>query len=1272
MKMEIQTQLFRDPSPDDGKMKFREDDEETSLMLGAEDSSDEMFPTSGHGWDVHSSSSSFRLYRMGSSDDNSSVGSTQPSSTIRRRRRSSEVQLVPHTSPSRLSRDAFLADLTINQLKIDSTRLIGREQEASQLLSCYDRMVDGHDTAGNATGLRQVESYNSLSMSLSGSLSESLSTSKQKPFAMARFKKELVLISGLSGVGKSSVARTLKMKSMFPETAAFVEGKFDLNNTTEPYSGISKALGTMCRMIKDEMKDSLQLVSTKIFEALGDNVDVLADLIPELKLMLDLSCKKPKVQFPPTGIDQSFNDDEARPKGKGSQMAFHSSLAILDLSNRESTRSRSKGKSPSIVFNDSFNFLDSSIRKSISSRRDDKQASKSSVLQNRNPRSLSMNFNRSNNEQEPAKFASYNVQSGQETVKYAFRVLVRVLTSLFPATIFMLDNLQWADVSSLEVIRYLITDRKNQIPLMIVGCYRSDKALDDHRLPQMIGRLRSEEAKWNFNVTEMEVQSCNVEVVNQIIMEMMSIDDSSETHDLAVLCHQKTLGNPHYLIEFMSMLHREELISFNLGLLKWTYDVSAIHAATMSTTNVADLLEVRIRQLPEEVQLFLQYAACLGSSFKASIMQRIWNNKGGSAQTESIENFLETSICSNIIERCGRARFRWVHDKVQEAALALSGSNSDQFQFSVGVLLLRLLGNDDLEDHLFEVTDLINNNCDAKDYPQYANLNLKAALKARRISALHSAREFAAVGISMLQGDISEELDLYVALQLYTIGAEMELAVGNVDTAESYSKMLLDSDKYSTMEKLPLRIAQVTKMCYCDGNLTGVIDECTTLLKDLRFRLLWKGVPRPAQAVAMLMRTISKSKKVHCDTSDIGKSLGPMVDERDRRIVAIIGVLSYAAFQAGDQYLYLIGMCKILQMTFEKGITDESGICLTALGLLTVAIRKDFETAFRFAEMGLEMQTVSNPIREGGNVFTANSYVFPWKQPLQTCLKSISEGYISSMAVGDSAYATWSLLSSHVWLPWIMGKPLRPMLAEFPVLESQMEDLVQPEQLFFLRAQWQVIANLTTATTKPSSKLVGGIVGQESLVGRSGTQKGIIHFAEGELLLFLDTEAAAERAARVGNKFEKLIPSICLIMIETFHRGVALYALARRTKKRKYRVEANRIRNTIKSWLMKGNPNVQHYRCLLNAEQAVLVGEDAKASRFYAEAISLAARTGHLHHAALANERYADFLHTELGDIDQSAYFLKEAIRFYEAWGAMAKVEVLNSLLSELTTARSF
>jgi hypothetical protein len=115
------------------------------------------------------------------------------------------------------------------------------------------------------------------------------------------------------------------------------------------------------------------------------------------------------------------------------------------------------------------------------------------------------------------------------------------------------------------------------------------------------------------------------------------------------------------------------------------------------------------------------------------------------------------------------------------------------------------------------------------------------------------------------------------------------------------------------------------------------------------------------------------------------------------------------------------------------------------------------------------------------------------------------------------------------------------------------------------------------------------------------------------LIFFGDFTSAANLALQCGDNYDKALPSHFFVMLETIHPDVALYAMAPKRPK----------------------------------------------LYLYQETIVSGARTGHLHHAALCSERYADLLRKELVDEDQAKHRIEEAIRFYSDWGAEAKVEML-------------
>ena len=121
-------------------------------------------------------------------------------------------------------------------------KLYGREREVEALLAAFDRVVGGGEP-------------------------------------------ELVLISGYSGVGKSSVVNE-GHKALVPARGVFAWGKFDQHKRNIPYSTLADAFGRLARQLLARSDAELARWREAFHEALGPNGQLIVDLVPELKLVV--------------------------------------------------------------------------------------------------------------------------------------------------------------------------------------------------------------------------------------------------------------------------------------------------------------------------------------------------------------------------------------------------------------------------------------------------------------------------------------------------------------------------------------------------------------------------------------------------------------------------------------------------------------------------------------------------------------------------------------------------------------------------------------------------------------------------------------------------------------------------------------------------------------------------------------------------------------------------------------------------------------------------
>ncbi|WP_354082031.1 AAA family ATPase [Bradyrhizobium sp. S3.3.6] len=139
--------------------------------------------------------------------------------------------------------DAFpLGERDVPDRLLIPEKLYGREREISALLASFDRSVK-------------------------------------------RGAPELVLVSGYSGIGKSSVVNELH-KVLVPARGLFASGKFDQCKRDIPYSTLSQAFQSLIRPLLGKSDAELAGWREAIREALSRNGRLIIDLVPELKLIV--------------------------------------------------------------------------------------------------------------------------------------------------------------------------------------------------------------------------------------------------------------------------------------------------------------------------------------------------------------------------------------------------------------------------------------------------------------------------------------------------------------------------------------------------------------------------------------------------------------------------------------------------------------------------------------------------------------------------------------------------------------------------------------------------------------------------------------------------------------------------------------------------------------------------------------------------------------------------------------------------------------------------
>jgi predicted ATPase len=594
-------------------------------------------------------------------------------------------------------------------------------------------------------------------------------------------------------------------------------------------------------------------------------------------------------------------------------------------------------------------------------------------------------------------------------INFAFLRFIRAISYQFNPLVFVLDDLQWADGASLDLLEALLSDATGTSKLLVVGIYRSNEVDETHIFNHTMKELKAKSREEYFELTQLEIGNLGLDAVHTIIQELLGMDDSdsSRTWSLAEVCHRKTLGNVFFLLQFTAMLKERQMLQFNFGIVSWTWDEKEIEASTKASDNVVDLLKAKMAELPEDWIELLTLASCLGSTFEVSTLHLVWekSNNARSVPTnrDTLMEYLERLEAEGyIVNSESKSNQRqiccWSHDKVQEAALSMVPEDrKGTFAAQVGQVLLSYL-EEELDSVIFMVVNLLNSNIDGQmegdldAQLDLARLNCRASEKAVLCSAFDSAAEYAAKGIQLLPQDAW--VDHYeLALNLHNVGAKAESVMGNTETMELYCKQVTSQVGRPLEDKLAVYQVWIDNLLH-----SGLWEEA----KDLAFEILGKfkcHFPKNPALVAFATIIGVIRLKANLKSTDASK-LKVLSDPTRIELLNVIDKLGNALFQTKDSRLPLCTF-KALRWAKKYGYCQYSSVTFCGAGLVLTGILHDIQGGSKYAEQALIVLDGSkSQVAAARTMFLVYGAIFAFTKPIRSLLKPVLQGYDIGLQTG--------------------------------------------------------------------------------------------------------------------------------------------------------------------------------------------------------------------------------------------------------------------------------
>lgn len=854
----------------------------------------------------------------------------------------------------------------------------------------------------------------------------------------------------------------------------------------------------------------------------------------------------------------------------------------------------------------------------------------------------------------------------QHRLELVLQNFLQVFATTARAVVFFLDDLQWADSASLHLIQRILT-APGAGHLLVIGAYRDNEVDPVHPFSLAVREMR----KGGAAIHELKLKPLPEPVVTQLVADTLRTE-IRRAEPLAALLVRKTHGNPFFLGQFLTALHRDKLLSLDPRTGTWTWDLERIEQA-MVTDNVVDFMVTKLQNLSAQTQLVLRLAACVGHRFDHQTLVLISEQPAEvvtAALWESLHEqlllpleggseYLELAAApgtSDDAETPINAGFRFSHDRVQQAAYALiDDAKKREVHLRIGRLMMARRADAPEEHELFEVVNHMNLGSDlihgAKERRGLASLNLEAARRAKEAAAHDVATELAGTCLELLGDDPwSESYELaYAALltraECASVNKNLQVAFQSIERLLHNAKSPLDQ-----AAALELKLTVLTNM-----NRVGEAAECGVEAAGLLGMVLPREQAQFGPAIG--------EAAAELEAALIGKEIETLVDQpemTDPRLLALLSIFAKtcpAANQTNPALTALICL-KGVTLLLRHGNAPVGSYLYAFHGVFLGIMKGDFDAGYRFGRLAIRLDERAGAA-SGATRFLFGCFVSPWRKHLSEGIEYLNLALKTSLDSGDYIHVGYSA-SFGLAYRFLRGDNLDDLKGD---LKSHSELLARTGDVINSKLV-ELVGRTIAALQKPGGH-GGSLLGEDlddSEFRRQCVESGNRALV-GNYHLFratlLNASGDYEGALTALDAFtEAVIPGFFFVAEHRFQHALALAGKLRFTalQEREPLVEALRKDvEEISRWAEVAPENHAHRRALLQAE---LSTDDSAAGKLYDHAIALANEHGFIQHQALANELCGSF-HGRQGRGELAKTYLAEARYAYLRWGASAKVQEL-------------
>ncbi|MEN8907234.1 MAG: diguanylate cyclase [Clostridiales bacterium] len=846
----------------------------------------------------------------------------------------------------------------------------------------------------------------------------------------------------------------------------------------------------------------------------------------------------------------------------------------------------------------------------------------------------------------------------QQRFKQVFQKFIKSIVKDNHTLIFFIDDLQWADNSSLELIKTLMTgnDMKN---IYFIGSYRENEVDESHPLMLTLKEI----FRLKTNISTVKLSPLNIESISKLLSDTLKCSNS-EVQNLAVACLRKTHGNPFFIGQFLKLLYSKKHITFNKQSGKWDWDISLINNSNI-TDNVVEFISDKIKTLTIEVQEILKYASCIGNQFdintlsiisglsKKEILKSIWillkNN-----YLIPLENNYKYLIDENIDINVS---YRFLHDRIQQAAYKLIPEKSKKkFHYLAGTLLLN--NSNEIENKLFEIINHINYALELiknSEKELICKLNLKAGIKAKNSNAYDISYKYLLIAKKLLKDDFW--INQYkIALDIHIELLKVSYMDNKIDEMNLYFDEINRNatDIYSVITCYEIKASYYMSV----NERFASLNTALSALKLLGLKVPNKITKSHIVKNLIFVKLILKNK-----TSDQLINMKSIEDDKVTATMHLLIKSTLNAYQI-DKNTLLWLLLESIKLTIKYGNSKSSVVAYMGYALIMFSLKNIIE-GIKYTDISLEVyKKYGAGDLEAFYAFTLNIFLLHHTKSINKMLKDIDQIYIKGIEFGD--YDIVSLAAAYTSRYYFYAGYNIDYIEEKSIsMTDVLEKIGYAPHIITNNLTKQIIYNLKYKTDSPII-LTGKFMDENAtleILKKSLSFTNMFALYNFKLMLCCIFNDYTDVALYIkkSNKYINAVTASIGIPVFKFYESLAyiqqIYTQSRSMKK-KYLKSINKNQKVLKLYSKYSPSNHLHKYYLIEAELHGFLGNGNLSIEYYAKATETASKNEYLSEESISYECAGKYFLRNKNKFTAYTY-LSKARELYNIWGASEKVKQL-------------